>query len=518
MSKANPKAPKKTVGLIILDGFGYSETSQSNAIAEAHTPTWDRLWSTYPHALVHTSGMAVGLPEGQMGNSEVGHMNLGAGRIVYQNFTRISKEIAEGLFQQNPQLCAAIDAAKASGGRVHVLGLLSPGGVHSHEDHLKAAVSLAAAHGVDVCVHAFLDGRDMPPRSAEASLRSMQVHCQQLGVTGLVSMIGRYFAMDRDQRWDRIQVAYDLLTQGLAEHVATDPVAALHAAYSAGKDDEFVPATAIRTEPDAAAHALADGDAVLFMNFRPDRARQLTQALVAPNCKELTRTVRPQLAQFVMLTEFAQGLPAACAYPPEPLTNTLGAYLAEQGKTQLRIAETEKYAHVTFFFNGGEEAPVAGEQRLMIPSPSVATYDLQPEMSAPEVTQKLCAAIRSGEFDVVICNYANGDMVGHTGNMLATQKAVEALDAALAEVTTAMLEVGGELLITADHGNAELMVDPDTGAPVTSHTVFPVPLIYVSQAPRGQLKDGRLCDVAPTLLHLLNMAQPAEMTGDNLLA
>lgn len=517
MSRTNSEAPKKTVGLVILDGFGYSETSQSNAIAEANTPTWDRLWASYPHALVHTSGRAVGLPDGQMGNSEVGHMNLGAGRVVYQNFTRITKDIADGQFQHNPVLCAAVDAAKAAGGRVHVMGLLSPGGVHSHEDHLKAAVSLAAERGVDVCVHAFLDGRDMPPRSAEASLKGMQMHCKQLGVTGLVSMVGRYYAMDRDQRWDRIQVAYDLLTQGVAQHITANPLEALQAAYTNHIDDEFMPATAIRNQTDALTHTLADGDTVLFMNFRPDRARQLSQALIDPDCTSLVRSVRPQLAQFVMLTEFAKNLPAVCAYPPTLLNNTLGVYLAQLGKTQLRIAETEKYAHVTFFFNGGEEAPVAGEQRIMVPSPQVATYDLKPEMSAPEVTDRLCAAIRSGEFDVVICNYANGDMVGHTGNMAATQKAIEALDTALAEVTTAILEVGGELLITADHGNAELMVNPKTGAPVTSHTVFPVPLIYVSGSPRGQLKDGRLCDIAPTLLSLLEMSKPVEMTGENLL-
>lgn len=517
MSEVKPHAPKKTVGLIILDGFGYSETSQSNAIAEANTPTWDRLWQTYPHALIHTSGLAVGLPEGQMGNSEVGHMNLGAGRIVYQNFTRISKDIESGEFQNNHVLCAAIDAARQAGGRVHVLGLLSPGGVHSHEDHLLAAVSLAAGRGVDVCVHAFLDGRDMPPKSAQASLERMQAHCAQLGVTGLASMIGRYYAMDRDQRWDRIQSAYDLLTQGLAEHISSDPVAALHHAYAQGKDDEFVPATSIRASADTAASVLAEGDTVLFMNFRPDRARQLMQALVEPEFTVMQRAVWPQLAECVMLTEYEAHLPALCAYPPAPLTNTLGAYLAQNGKTQLRIAETEKYAHVTFFFNGGEEAAVAGEQRIMIPSPQVATYDQKPEMSAPEVTEKLSAAIRSGEFDLVVCNYANGDMVGHTGNMAATQKAVEALDAALAEVTDAILAVGGELLITADHGNAELMVDPETGAPVTSHTVFPVPLIYVSAQPNGQLKDGRLCDIAPTILHLLQLPQPTEMTGENLL-
>ncbi|TGG92360.1 2,3-bisphosphoglycerate-independent phosphoglycerate mutase [Natronospirillum operosum] len=509
-------AQKKTVALIILDGFGYSETSKSNAIEQANTPTWDRLWSEYPHALVKTSGLAVGLPEGQMGNSEVGHMNLGAGRIVYQNFTRISKDIEDGQFPHNEALVNAVEAARAKGGKVHILGLASPGGVHSHEDHLIAMMDVAAKRGVEVCVHAFLDGRDTPPRSAEATLKRLQAHADTLGVQGVVSLIGRYYAMDRDNRWERVQQAYDLLTQGKAEIVAADPVAGLHAAYEQDKDDEFVPATSIRSGDDPA--VIADGDSVVFMNFRPDRARELTRAFVDNALEsDLDRSVRPQLADFVTLTEYAADIKASCAYPPTALKNTLGEYLADRGKTQLRIAETEKYAHVTFFFNGGEEKQYKGEDRILVPSPRVATYDLQPEMSAPEVTEKLTAAIRSGKYDLVVCNYANGDMVGHTGNMDAAIKAVETLDWALKEVTDAIIDVDGQCLITADHGNVELMVNPETGGAVTSHTVFPVPLVYVSKDGGGRLKDGRLCDLAPTLLHMMGDEQPAEMTGDNLL-
>ncbi|MCH8550784.1 MAG: 2,3-bisphosphoglycerate-independent phosphoglycerate mutase [Natronospirillum sp.] len=516
MSAANQSAQKKTVALIILDGFGYSETSQSNAIREANTPTWDRLWKDYPHNLVKTSGLAVGLPEGQMGNSEVGHMNLGAGRIVYQSFTRVSKDIEDGHFAHNEALVHAVESAKKAGGKVHILGLASPGGVHSHEDHLIAMIDLAAARGVDVCVHAFLDGRDTPPRSAEATLKKLQEHSKAKGVSGVVSLIGRYYAMDRDNRWERVQQAYDLLTQGKAEIVAADPVAGLHTAYEQDKDDEFVPPTSIRSGDDAA--VMADGDSAVFMNFRPDRARELTRAFVDDGLdSDLDRSVRPALSDFVTLTEYAADIKASCAYPPTPLKNTLGEYLADKGKTQLRIAETEKYAHVTFFFNGGEEKQYAGEDRELVPSPRVATYDLQPEMSAPEVTEKLAAAIRSGKYDLVVCNYANGDMVGHTGKMDAAIKAVETLDWALAEVTQAILDVDGQCLITADHGNVELMVDPKTGGAVTSHTVFPVPLVYVSNNRQKALKEGRLCDIAPTLLYMLGETQPEEMTGDNLL-
>lgn len=510
---------KKPVALIILDGFGYSETSQSNAIKEANCPTWDRLWQQYPHNLVHTSGMAVGLPEGQMGNSEVGHMNLGAGRIVYQNFTRISKAIEEGDFFDNGVLVNAVRAAVARNGAVHIMGLASPGGVHSHEDHLLAMIKMAANEGAKkVYVHAFLDGRDTPPRSAEPTLQKLDSKLHELGVGYVASIIGRYYAMDRDNRWERVQQAYDLLTKGEADVVAATAIDGLHAAYEQNKDDEFVPSTSIR--PDSTDPVtIEDGDTVVFMNFRPDRARELTRAFVQDDLDStLDRTVRPELADFVMLTEFASDIDAHCAYPPTALHNTLGEFVANRGKTQLRIAETEKYAHVTFFFNGGEEAEFNGEDRILVPSPDVATYDLKPEMSAPEVTDRLVEAIESDKYDLIICNYANGDMVGHTGKMDAAIKAVEALDVSLQRVTDAILKAGGECLITADHGNVELMVDPKTGGPVTSHTLCPVPLVYVCQ-PDSQrtVKEGRLCDLAPTLLEMMGEEQPAEMTGVSLL-
>ncbi|WLD58763.1 2,3-bisphosphoglycerate-independent phosphoglycerate mutase [Salinispirillum sp. LH 10-3-1] len=508
---------KKTVALFILDGFGYSETSKSNAIEAANTPTWDHLWSTYPKTTIKTSGLAVGLPEGQMGNSEVGHMNLGAGRVVYQNFTRITKDIDDGDFFTNEALVGAVEAAKAVNGAVHILGLASPGGVHSHDDHLIAMMELAAKHGVEVYVHAFLDGRDTPPRSADATLVRLQKRADELGVRGVASLVGRYYAMDRDNRWDRVQKAYDLLTQGIADNVASTPSDGLKAAYEQDKDDEFCPPTAIVPAGKTAA-VIKDGDAVVFMNFRPDRARELTNAFVQDDLTDMPRAVRPALSRFVTLTEYAADIPAVVAYPPTALTNTLGDYVSQQGKTQLRIAETEKYAHVTFFFSGGEEKEYAGEDRILVPSPDVATYDLKPEMSAPEVTAKLVEAIKSRKYDLIVCNYANGDMVGHTGKFDAAVKAVEALDVSLKAITEALLEVDGECLITADHGNVELMVDPETGGAVTSHTIFPVPLVYVSNRAAGkQLKEGGLSDIAPTLLTLMGDAIPAEMTGKSLL-
>lgn len=510
--------PKKTVALFILDGFGYSETSQSNAIEAANCPTWDHLWNTYPHSLIKTSGLAVGLPDGQMGNSEVGHMNLGAGRVVYQNFTKIDKAIVDGDFFTNPALTAAVDNAVNTDKAVHLLGLLSPGGVHSHEDQIVAMIEMAAQRGAKkVYLHAFLDGRDTPPRSAQASIEKVIAKFAELNVGHLASMIGRYYALDRDNRWERVQAAYDLLTQAKAENVVSDAVAGLELAYSQDKDDEFCPATSI--QPNGEAVSIDDGDSVIFMNFRPDRARELTRALMQDDLDStLDRSVYPKVGNFTMLTEYAGDIKAPCAYPPEKLTNTLGEYLSNNGKTQLRIAETEKYAHVTFFFSGGREDEYSGEKRILIPSPNVATYDLQPEMSAPEVTDNLVAAIESGEYDAIICNYANGDMVGHTGKMDAAIKAVEALDVCLKRVTDAILKVNGECLITADHGNVELMVDPTTGGAVTSHTNGPVPLVHVSN--KGQtvsLKEGKLSDIAPTLLNMLDMAVPTEMTGENLL-
>lgn len=509
---------KKTVTLLILDGFGYSETSTSNAIEAAKSPTWDALWKNYPHSLVKTSGLAVGLPDGQMGNSEVGHMNLGAGRIVYQNFTRISKAIEDGAFFDNAALCNGVDKAVEKGKAVHILGLLSPGGVHSHEDHIVAMIKLAAQRGAKaIYLHAFLDGRDTPPRSAKASLEKIDAAFKAVGIGHTASLIGRYYAMDRDNRWERVQAAYDLLTQGKAENTASTAIAGLKMAYAQDKDDEFCPATSI--QPSGKAAVIEDGDAAVFMNFRPDRARELTRALIDDSLESsLDRSIRPSLSDFVMLTEYAADIKTSCAYPPAGLSNTLGEYLAEKGKTQLRIAETEKYAHVTFFFNGGKEEEFAGEKRILIPSPDVATYDLQPEMSAPEVTDNLVAAINSGDYDLIVCNYANGDMVGHTGKMDAAIKAVEALDSCLKRVTDAILEVNGACLITADHGNVELMVDPETGGPVTSHTNGPVPLVYVAtDGESHELKAGRLCDIAPTLLDMLSIEQPVEMTGESLL-
>lgn len=512
-------AAVKPAVLLILDGFGYSETSQSNAIEKANAPTWKRLWQEYPHGLINTSGMDVGLPDGQMGNSEVGHMNLGGGRIVYQQLTRVTKAIEDGDFFENPALTGAVDKAVDNNKAVHILGLLSPGGVHSHEDHLHAMVDLAVQRGAKhVYVHAFLDGRDTPPRSAMPSVEKLEAKLEKAGVGGIVSLIGRYYAMDRDNRWERVQAAYDLLTRGNADIVASTPMDALHAAYEQDKDDEFVPATSVRADG-AKPVVMEDGDAVVFMNFRPDRARELTKAFVDDDLdSSLDRSVRPNLGAFVTLTEYAADIPAPVAYPPENLVNTLGEVMEQQGKKQLRIAETEKYAHVTFFFSGGREDTYEGEDRILIPSPKVATYDLQPEMSAPEVTDKLVEAIESGQYDLVVCNYANGDMVGHTGKMDAAIKAVEALDAALARVTEATLKAGGECLITADHGNVELMVDPETGGPVTSHTNFPVPLVYVTEQNKEvTLKTGRLADIAPTLLAMLELDQPAEMTGHSLI-
>lgn len=508
---------KQTTALIILDGWGHREEPQDNAIHHAHTPFWDKLWSEQPKTLIATSGMAVGLPDGQMGNSEVGHMNLGAGRIVYQNYTRITKDIADGTFDQNPALTQAIDKAVSAGKAVHLLGLLSPGGVHSHEDHIIAAVKLATARGAKaVYVHAFLDGRDMPPRSAEPSLLKVDSLLKELGVGRIASLIGRYYAMDRDNRWDRVEQAYDLLTLGAGKHQSADPVSGLQAAYARDENDEFVAATVVAAEGEQAA-CIEDGDAVLFMNFRADRARELTRSFVEPEFSAFSRKKVPALADFVMLTEYAADIHTSCAYPPGDLPNSLGEYMANLGKTQLRIAETEKYAHVTFFFSGGREALFKGETRELIPSPDVATYDLKPEMSAPEVTDKLVAAIKSGDYDLVVCNYANGDMVGHTGNFNAAVKAAECLDTCLQRISEALSEVGGQCLITADHGNAEQMSDPQSGQAHTAHTTLPVPLVYVGPKTLALRDGGKLSDVAPSLLDLMQLPVPEEMTGTSLI-
>ena len=503
-----PAAPKPLV-LIILDGFGHSDSPEFNAIHAANKPVYDRLLASQPHGLISGSGMDVGLPDGQMGNSEVGHMNLGAGRVVYQDFTRVTKSIRDGDFFENPTICTAVDKAASAGKAVHILGLLSDGGVHSHQDHLVAMAELAAKRGAEkIYLHAFLDGRDTPPKSAQHSIELMQATFTRLGKGRVASLIGRYFAMDRDNRWDRVEQAYSLIVDGKAEHHADYAVDGLIAAYERGESDEFVKATTIG-EP----VRVEDGDAVVFMNFRADRARELTRCFVEPSFNEFQRTRVPQLAGFVMLTQYAASIPAPSAYAPEALTNVLGEYLANNGKTQLRIAETEKYAHVTFFFSGGREEPFAGEERILIPSPQVATYDMQPEMSAPEVTNRIVDAIENQRYDVIIVNYANGDMVGHTGVFEAAVKAVECLDKCVGRIIEALDKVGGEALITADHGNVEQMEDVMTGQAHTAHTCEPVPFIYFGKRNLTIRQGGVLADVAPTMLTLLGMPVPAEMTG-----
>ncbi|GAB3368525.1 2,3-bisphosphoglycerate-independent phosphoglycerate mutase [Lysobacter rhizosphaerae] len=507
-----PNPRPKPVVLLILDGWGHREDPADNALAQATLPNWHALLAGNPHTLIHTEGRFVGLPDGQMGNSEVGHMNLGAGRIVYQDLTRIDAAIEDGSFFTNTELRAACAAAKAGNGTLHLMGLLSPGGVHSHENHIFAMLELARREGVpQVAVHAFLDGRDMPPRSAQPSLELLEAACARAGNARIATVSGRYYAMDRDKRWDRQRRAWDAIVEASAEHVAGDALTALRDAYARGENDEFVVPTVIGTGA-----PVRDGDAMVFMNFRADRARQLTAAFVSPVFDGFAAR-RPALSRFVCLTEYDARLPAPVAFAPDDLRNTLGEVLAAHGMKQLRIAETEKYAHVTFFFSGGREDPYDGETRVLVPSPKVATYDLQPEMSCPEVTARLVAAIRSGEIDVAICNIANPDMVGHSGILAAAIQAAEAVDIAIGAIAEAVHEVGGALLLTADHGNVEMMRDPETGQPHTSHTVGPVPFVYAGPRMATLRSGGALRDVAPTILDLLDLPRPAEMTGASLL-
>jgi len=504
--------PKPLV-LIILDGFGHSESPEYNAIYAANTPVYDRLRASQPHGLISGSGMDVGLPDGQMGNSEVGHMNLGAGRVVYQDFTRVTKAIRDGEFFSNPVLTGAVDKAVGAGKAVHILGLLSDGGVHSHQDHLIAMAELAAQRGAEkIYLHAFLDGRDTPPRSAKSSIELLDETFAKLGKGRIASLIGRYFAMDRDNRWDRVAAAYNLIVDSVADYTADTALAGLEAAYAREENDEFVKATRI-----GEAVKVEDGDAVIFMNFRADRARELSRAFVEPDFNEFPRARLPKMAAYIGLTQFSAKIPAPAAFAPSSLDNVLGEYLAKNGKTQLRIAETEKYAHVTFFFSGGREEPFEGEERILIPSPKVATYDLQPEMNAPEVTDRIVEAIEQQRFDVIIVNYANGDMVGHTGVFEAAVKAVEALDTCVGRIVEALDKVDGEALITADHGNVEQMEDACTGQAHTAHTTEPVPFIYVGKRKVKVREGGVLADVAPTMLKLLGLEKPVEMTGTSIL-
>ena len=500
----------KPVLLLILDGWGYRENKASNPLALARLPNWHALLADYPHTLVETHGLHVGLPDGQMGNSEVGHMNIGAGRVVYQDLTRIDAAIADGSFVHNAALLQACAAVKSPGTTLHVFGLLSPGGVHSHERQIFAMLELAAQQGVKrVAVHAFLDGRDSPPQSARASLEKLDALCARLGNAFVATVSGRYYAMDRDKRWDRVKLAYVAIADAQSAFHADSAVAALDGAYGRGENDEFVKPTVV-----GAGARFNDGDAVVYMNFRADRARQLTQVFVDPAFDGFARERRIDLSAFVTLTQYSADLPvSAVAFPPQSLHNSLGEYLASLGLQQLRIAETEKYAHVTFFFSGGRETPYAGEERILVPSAKVATYDLKPEMSCPEVTDKLVAAIGSGQFDFIVCNIANADMVGHTGKLDAAITAAEAVDEALGRLRTAIVEAGGEMLISADHGNFEQMT-ADDGQPHTQHTVGPVPLVYVGR--KATLAHGALRDLAPTVLALMGLSQPAEMTGHSL--
>lgn len=522
MAATNPQNMRKNpLVLVILDGWGSRENAPDNAITHAHTPVLDELYQTYPHTLVDGSGPAVGLPEGQMGNSEVGHMNLGAGRIVYQDFTRISKAIEDGTFFDNPALVQGLDKCLANEGTVHILGLLSPGGVHSHEDHLLAMVKMAHDKGAkNIQVHAFLDGRDTPPRSALASIEAFETaFAKDYPNARFASLCGRYFAMDRDNRWDRVEQAWRLLTEAQAAWHTDTAAQALALAYGRDESDEFVQPSWIQGNTPIKA-----GDAVFFMNFRADRARELSHCFLDQSFEHFGRNA-PKLSAFVMLTEYEAGLEtqddskqifAPVAFPPEPLTHVFGEWLEKQGKTQLRISETEKYAHVTFFFSGGREQTFQGEKRILIPSPDVATYDLQPEMNSAQLTDALVEAIRSGEYDAIICNYPNGDMVGHTGHFKAAVKACEAVDTCIGRILKALKAYGGEALITADHGNAEQMSDAATGQPHTAHTSNLVPFIYIGREAQPR-EGGRLSDVAPTMLHLMGLPQPPEMTGKTIM-
>jgi len=498
--------------LLILDGWGHREAAPDNAISSARTPNWDHLWSEAPHSFLMTSGEAVGLPAGQMGNSEVGHMNIGAGRIVYQELTRIGRAIESGEFVRNPAFREALDGARASGGCVHIMGLLSPGGVHSHEDHLLAMLELAAeSDATSIAVHAFLDGRDTPPRSAGPSIKRLEAAINGYDNARIASVSGRYYAMDRDKRWDRIERAWHAIVDGQAEQAAASASDALQAAYDRGEDDEFVQPTVI-----GGGRPIKDGDVVIFINFRADRARQLAAAFVSPGFDAFEQR-RPDLAAFVCMTQYEESLPALVAFPPARMSHLFGQTLSDASLRQLRIAETEKYAHVTYFFNGGEETVFDGEERVLIPSPRVATYDLQPEMSAPELASRLVESISSGRFDVIICNVANPDMVGHTGDFDAAVTAVEAVDRLLGQVCEATREAGGALLVTADHGNVEQMRDVENDQPHTAHTTNPVPFVFFGAEPAQMASEGSLRDIAPTMLALLNLEKPSEMTGKSLI-
>ena len=503
---------KKPLALIILDGFGNNPSDYGNAIHAAKTPNLDKLFETCPHTLIGASGMDVGLPDGQMGNSEVGHTNIGAGRVVYQELTRITKSISDGDFFQNEALCGAVENCKKNGSALHLMGLLSDGGVHSHNKHLYGLLELAKRAGLEkVYVHCFMDGRDVPPSSGKEYVEELMAKMKEIGVGKIASVMGRYYAMDRDNRWERVEKAYAAMVYGEGE-TAECPVCAMEKSYAADVTDEFV--VPVVCDKDG---CIRENDSVIFFNFRPDRAREITRTLVDPDFAGFERRNGFFPLYFVCMTQYDAAMPNVhVAFKPQSLANTFGQYISDHGLTQLRIAETEKYAHVTFFFNGGVEAPCKNEDRALIASPKVATYDLKPEMSAYEVTDELLTRLDSGKYDVVILNCANCDMVGHTGVFEAAVSAVEAVDTCLGKVVDKILSMGGRALITADHGNADQMYEPD-GSPFTAHTTNPVPLLLVGDGTHTLKEGGRLADLAPTMLEMLGLPQPAEMDGKSLL-
>ena len=504
---------KKLFMLMILDGFGIAPAGPGNAVAKAYTPNLDEIFSKYPHTQLKASGLAVGLPEGQMGNSEVGHLNIGAGRVVYQELTRISKAIDDGVFAGNAALNDAINHCRETGGALHVMGLLSDGGVHSHISHIKAVVSLAFSHNVSpIYVHCFMDGRDVPPTSGINYIKEMENFLSDIDGASTGVVAGRYYAMDRDKRWERVKLAYDALVSGQGRR-ASSGSQAVAMAYEAGETDEFILPTVCSDKA-----RVKDGDSIIFCNFRPDRARELTRCFVDDDFSGFERPRKIADLKYVCMTQYDETMPnVEIAFPPAVISNTLGEYLSSLGMSQLRIAETEKYAHVTFFFNGGVEKPNPLEDRILIPSPKVATYDLQPEMSAFEVTEKVIEEIKSSKYDCIILNFANPDMVGHTGKFDAAVKAIEAVDQCVGKIVPVILEAGGQILLTADHGNADDMLD-SSGNPVTAHSLNPVPLVHIAETPVSSLAGGgRLCDIAPTMLKLMGLSIPPEMTGKSLI-
>ncbi len=509
---------KKPVVLLILDGYGLNTHTEGNAVAMANTPVMDKLEAEYPFVKGYASGLAVGLPDGQMGNSEVGHMNMGAGRIVYQNLTRISKSIADGDFYENEELLKAVENCKKNDSALHLMGLVSSGGVHSHIEHIYGLLELAKRNGIEkVYLHAFMDGRDTPPDSGKAFLAEVEAKMAEIGVGSIATVSGRYYAMDRDKNYDRVVKAYDAMTKGEGV-TAASAAEAMEASYAQQVYDEFVVPCVITKDGKPTA-TIQDGDSCVFFNFRPDRAREMTHCFCDDDFSFFERGPRLSTT-FVVFTDYDTTIEnKLVAFKDQKLTNTLGEYAASLGLHQVRIAETEKYAHVTFFFNGGVEEPNVNEDRILVPSPKdVPTYDLKPQMSCPEVCEKLCEAIRSDKYELVITNFANPDMVGHTGVIPAAVKAIEVVDEAVGKVVEAVKEVGGQLFILADHGNADQMIDPATGEPFTAHTTNPVPFILVNADPKYTLREGGcLADVAPTLLQLLEVPQPAEMTGKSLL-